>query len=103
MAQNASPHPSPPAGGQKSYSASRPPNAHNYIGPNTFAEIGVAFSDDRGVFLLQGMPETYSEELSAWGVKYLNGNLRPLLNAVSTPGEVDWHTWQNILQGELVC
>ena len=33
------------------------PEANNYVGPNSFAEISIAFADDRKVFLLQGMPE----------------------------------------------
>src|SRR5689334_10517541 len=33
------------------------PDAQNYIGPNAFAEIGVAFSDETEIFLLQGMPK----------------------------------------------
>lgn len=65
------------------------PNAHDYIGPNSFAEIGVAFADDRQIFLLQGMPESYEEELTAWGVTCLHGDLRPLLAAVSALSDVD--------------
>lgn len=79
------------------------PEVRNYIGPNAFAEIGVAFADGRAVFLLQGMPESYEDELRAWDVKCLNGDLRPLLSAVSAPGDIDWQAWQSALQQELIC
>lgn len=49
-----------------------------YIGPNTFAEIAVAFADHKLIFLLNGMPKVYSDELLAWGAKDLRGDLRPL-------------------------
>jgi hypothetical protein len=78
------------------------PEADNYIGPNSFAEISVAFADDRKVFLLHGMPDTYFEELSAWGVHCLNGDVQPLLAELSAPGSVDFGTWQTALQSELV-
>jgi hypothetical protein len=65
------------------------PDANNYVGPNSFAEIGVAFSDDRPVFLLQGMPECYAEELVAWGVECLNGDLARLVEALGGR-QVDW-------------
>lgn len=47
----------------------------NYIGPNTFAEIAVAFAQSKRVYLYQGMPDAYSDELSAWRSIVLNGNL----------------------------
>ncbi|WP_410628117.1 hypothetical protein [Amycolatopsis sp. cmx-8-4] len=78
------------------------PNAENYIGPNSFAEIGVAFADDRKVFLLHGMPDAYLEELSAWGVYCLNGDVQPLLSEISAPREIDFDTWRMVLQPELV-
>ncbi|WP_410595665.1 hypothetical protein [Amycolatopsis sp. lyj-23] len=78
------------------------PDAANYIGPNSFAEISVAFADDRKVFLLHGMPDAYLEELSAWGVHCLNGDVQPLLAEVSAPRPVDLDTWQTALQPELV-
>ena len=46
----------------------------DYIGPNTFAEIAVAFAQHKRVFLLQGIPDMYFEELRAWGVS-LDGDL----------------------------
>lgn len=38
-----------------------------YVGPNTFAEIAVAFSQNKPIFLLNGLPDVYVDELSAWG------------------------------------
>jgi hypothetical protein len=38
----------------------------NYVGPNTFAEIAVAFAQTKKIYLLQGTPEAYADELSAW-------------------------------------
>jgi hypothetical protein len=79
------------------------PGAHDYIGPNALAEIGVAFADERKVFLLQGMPKPYEDELKAWGVTCLNGDLRPMLRALSAPAAVDWTAWKHTLESELVC
>jgi hypothetical protein len=67
---------------------------HDYIGPNAFAEIGVAFADERPVFLLQGMPDAYADELMAWEVHCLHGDLRPLLSAVGAPTDVDVSEWR---------
>lgn len=53
----------------------------DYIGPNSFAEVAVAFAEQRAVFLLQGLPDAYADELLAWGVQPLHGDLRPLLAA----------------------
>jgi hypothetical protein len=50
----------------------------SYIGPNTFAEIAIAFADRKRIFVLNGMPKAYSDELLAWGAKDLRGDLRPL-------------------------
>lgn len=47
-----------------------------YIGPNTFAEIAVAFSEERQIYLLYGLPDLYREELSAWGAVDLEGELK---------------------------
>jgi len=74
------------------------PNANNYVGPNSFAEIGVAFSDDRPVFLLQGMPECYADELQAWDVKCLHGDLRRLVDAAGGSNDIDWTPWQETFQ-----
>jgi hypothetical protein len=75
------------------------PNVPHYIGPNSFAEISVAFAVRRPVFLLQGMPESYAEELTAWGVTCLNQDVRPLLDAVPARRTVDWSAWQDTLHG----
>lgn len=56
----------------------------NYIGPNTFAEIAVAFADDRRVYLLQGMPAQYEDELRAWGVECLHGNVGILVDDLTS-------------------
>lgn len=50
----------------------------NYVGPNAFAEAAVAFVNGRPVYLLQGMPSAYSDELAAWGAKCLFGDLSRL-------------------------
>jgi len=47
----------------------------DYIGPNTFAEIAVAFAQQKRIFLLQGVPNDYVDELQAWGVTSLDGSL----------------------------
>lgn len=51
---------------------------HDYIGPNAFAEIAVAVAEGRTVYLLQGVPGQYRDELDAWGVQSLYGNLEKL-------------------------
>lgn len=53
---------------------------NNYIGPNTFAEIAVAFAQRKKVYVYQGYPDIYREELSAWKVTELLGDLRGLVN-----------------------
>ena len=47
----------------------------NYIGPNSFAEIAMAFFNNKKIFLLNDIYEPYMDELSAWGVVCLNGDL----------------------------
>lgn len=61
----------------------------DYVGPNAFAEAAIAFADDRPVFLLQGMPDLYADELRAWGVQCLHGDLSPLLEQVGGPDRHD--------------
>lgn len=73
------------------------PGTKDYVGPNAFAEIGVAFSDDRLVFLLQGMPASYADELWAWGVNCLNGDVRPLLDALNVPCPSNLSAWWEAL------
>lgn len=55
-------------------------NTANYVGPNAFAEIAVAFANDRPVYLLQDVPAAYADELCAWGVTPLRGDLGPMLH-----------------------
>jgi len=74
------------------------PGAQHYVGPNAFAEIGVAFSDDRQVFLLHGMPDAYAEELGAWDVTCLNGDIEPLLEALAVPNQVNLSAWRETVQ-----
>lgn len=50
----------------------------NYIGPNAFAEIAVAVASGRRVYLLNGIPQAYSDELHAWGARELHGELDAL-------------------------
>ncbi len=38
----------------------------NYVGPNTFAEIAVAFAQSKRIYLYQDMPEAFEDELQAW-------------------------------------
>jgi len=51
----------------------------NYIGPNTFAEIAVAITHYKKVYLFQGIPAFYRDELIAWEVKCLNGDLERII------------------------
>lgn len=72
------------------------PGAKDYVGPNAFAEISVAFLDRRRVFLLNGMPTAYAEELGAWGVRCLNWDIRPLLEELSAPRQISPSDWAAI-------
>ncbi len=47
----------------------------NYIGPNSFAEIAFAFYFNKNIFLLNDYYEPYLDELTAWNVIPLKGNL----------------------------
>lgn len=47
----------------------------NYIGPNTFAEIAMAFYFNKKIYLLNDIYEPYRDELEGWNVIPLNGNL----------------------------
>lgn len=57
----------------------------DYIGPNAFAEIAVAFAEGVPVYLLQASPEYYREELEAWEVTPLNGDLARFVEDVVGP------------------
>lgn len=47
----------------------------NYIGPNSLCEIACSFYYNRKIFLLNNIYEPYKDELEAWGVMPLKGNL----------------------------
>jgi hypothetical protein len=51
----------------------------DYVGPNTFAEIAVAFSESKRIYLWHGMPDVYRDELSSWGAVSLDGDLDRLV------------------------
>ena len=51
----------------------------HYIGPNTFAEIAVAFAQSKRIYVLQDFPEMYQDELQAWGASQLFGSLNELV------------------------
>src|SRR5689334_16807341 len=48
----------------------------DYIGPNTFAEIAIALAHYKPIYLYQGIPHFYRDELTAWKAISLNGNLK---------------------------
>jgi len=50
-----------------------------YIGANSFAEISVAFSSRKKIFLFSEIPPQYADELTAWGAVALNGDLARLV------------------------
>lgn len=50
----------------------------NYIGPNSFAEIAFAFYNNKKTYLLNDIYEPYKDELIAWKVQTLNGNLNKI-------------------------
>jgi hypothetical protein len=51
----------------------------DYIGANTFAEIAIAVSHSKSIYLYQGVPAFYSDELTAWQAISLNGDLSQLV------------------------
>lgn len=51
----------------------------DYIGPNTFAEIAIALAHYKPIYLYQGMPQFYRDELTAWKAMCLDGCLDPLI------------------------
>ena len=50
----------------------------NYIGPNSFAEIAFAFYNNKKTYLLNDIYEPCKDELIAWKVQTLNGNLNKI-------------------------
>ncbi|WJD72162.1 hypothetical protein QQ994_09980 [Pseudomonas asiatica] len=51
----------------------------NYIGPNTFAELAVAFAQSKKMYIFQSVPDAYADELSAWKTINLLGDLTKLI------------------------
>ena len=51
----------------------------DYIGPSTFAEIAMATAFSKRVYLLGSCPESYADELAAWGAVALDGRLDRLI------------------------
>lgn len=51
----------------------------NYIGANTFVELAMAFSWNRKIYLLNDMYAPYIDELEAWDVICLKGDLNKLI------------------------
>lgn len=47
----------------------------NFIGPNTLAEIAMAFYNNKRIYLLNDIYEPYRDELVGWGVICLKGNI----------------------------
>ena len=56
-------------------------NIENYIGPNTFAEVAIAFAHTKKIYILYDFPEMYKEELSAWGAIALKDDLLTLIKS----------------------
>lgn len=50
----------------------------NYIGANTFAEIAFAFYFNKKIYLLNDVYEPYREEIDAWEVIPLKGDINKL-------------------------
>jgi len=50
----------------------------NYIGANGFAELAFGFYKGKTIYLLNDIFESYSEELLAWQVIPLKGNLNKI-------------------------
>jgi hypothetical protein len=51
----------------------------NYIGPSTFAEIAVAAVHGKKLFVLNGFPTVYEDELALWRAERLHGRLDQLI------------------------
>jgi hypothetical protein len=58
---------------------------HDYIGPNTFAELALAFASGKRLYLWQDIPAQYDDELRAWGAVSLDGDLERLLDIELRP------------------
>ena len=56
---------------------------NNYIGANGFAELAFGFYKGKAIFLLNDIYEPYSEELVAWEVIPLQGDLSQIKNFIN--------------------
>jgi hypothetical protein len=54
----------------------------NYIGPNTLAEIAIAVSARKKIYLAQDIYRELQDELIAWEVTSLRGDLNLLVNDI---------------------
>ncbi len=61
----------------------------DYIGPNTFAEIAIAFAHRKRIYLFGQIPEFYQDEISAWGGVSLGGDLSVLVSDFQNNTAVD--------------
>lgn len=61
----------------------------DYIGPNTFAEIAVAFAQSKKIYILNGFPDVYEDELNAWRGIQLNGDLTRLIAEYNSTQRTD--------------
>ena len=52
---------------------------YNYIGPHTLADIAIAFAQSKKIYIYQGVPDVYQDELTTWGAISLGGVLDPLV------------------------
>lgn len=52
----------------------------NYIGANSFAELAFGFYFGKKVFLKNDIYKPYEDEIKAWGVIPLKGNINKMLN-----------------------
>ena len=62
-------------------------NIENYIGANTFAELAFGFYKGKKIFLLNDIYEPFKEELEAWEVIPLKGNLEKIKDILK--GDID--------------
>lgn len=56
----------------------------NYIGANGFAELAFGFYKGKKIYLLNDIYEPYSEELLAWEVIPLKGDLSQLIDFIKS-------------------
>ncbi|MEI9996276.1 MAG: hypothetical protein WDM91_16890 [Rhizomicrobium sp.] len=66
--------------------ANRPKRGRkNYIGPNTFAEIAIAFDARKAIYLLADVYAPFADELAAWGAIALKGDVERLADTLRKP------------------